>query len=669
MKTVEKSKTRVKKRVKKTKTEKAAVTMHPEYFTGQDIARFREGTHARLYEKFGAHPMDKDGAAGTYFAVWAPSAEKVSVIGDFNGWDKESHMLCAREDGSGIWEGFIEGAGPRNLYKYRIQSRYNAYREEKADPFAFYSECPPQTASMVYDPRYTWNDHIWMEQRRNADFTKQPMSVYEVHLGSWKKNGRGREGFLTYREMAETLVPYVREMGYTHVEFMPLMEHPFYGSWGYQALGYFAPTARYGTPEDLMYLIDCFHQNGIGVLMDWVAAHFPGDGHGLAYFDGTHLYEEGQLHPDWNSCVFNFGRNEVVSFLISSAVYWVEKFHLDGLRADAVASMLYLDYSRKDGEWQPNIYGGRENLEAIAFIRRLNETVKNFHPDVLMIAEESTSWQGVSKPVSAGGLHFDMKWNMGWMHDTLRYLYREPLYRGYHDQEVAFCLYYAFSENFMLSLSHDEVVHEKSSLAGKMPGDDREKFANLRVLFGYMYGHPGKKLLFMGGEFGQWGEWGHDDQLQWDLLTYAPHQQIRAWVKDLNALYKNEPALHQRDFEFQGFEWLDMGYDHRAVFSFLRKGYKPEDGILVVCNFGNITRTDYTVGSPVGGMWQEILNSDDIKYGGKGVTTGGRQDAWPRAWPAEGRGYSAPASFIVKDYNLRLTLPPLSVIFLKHVNV
>ena len=666
MKTI--SKTRKKRKITvESAPKKTGLTVIPDYFTEQDIRRFQQGEHDRIQRKLGSHPMSYNGQSGTYFAVWAPSAERISVIGDFNRWDKNMHLLQSRPDGSGIWEGFIPGVGQGNLYKFYICSKYNGYNEEKSDPYAFFRECPPQTASVIYEPQYQWKDQQWFAQRRQQDFSKQPMSVYEVHLGSWRRNGHGPEGFYSYREMAESLVPYVKEMGYTHVEFMPLMEHPFYGSWGYQALSYFSPTARYGTPEDLMYLIDCFHQNGIGVFMDWVAAHFPSDGHGLVYFDGTQLYEHGELHPDWNSCVFNFNRNEVVSFLISSALYWIEQFHIDGLRVDAVASMLYLDYSRQDGQWQPNIYGGHENLEAIAFIRRLNETVKNHYPDVQMVAEESTSWTDVSKPTSQGGLHFDMKWNMGWMHDTLRYFYREPLYRGYHDQEVAFCLYYAFSENYMLSLSHDEVVHEKSSLISKMPGTDWEKFANLRALIGYMYGHPGKKLLFMGGEFGQWEEWGHESQLQWNLLEYVPHQQVQAWVKALNRLYRSEPALYEQDFCFQGFEWLDMGYDHKAVFSFLRKGYNPEDSILVVCNFGNITRTDYNVGSPMGGVWKEILNSDDLEFGGQGTTTGGKRTMQPNAWLAQGKGYSTPTSFILRDYNLSLTLPPLSVLFLKHV--
>jgi 1,4-alpha-glucan branching enzyme len=657
-------------KLKKKKTEislrKSNVTVVPDYFSTEDICRFMDGSHARLYDKLGAHVMTKDGVQGAYFAVWAPSAQSVSVVGLFNGWDKGARQLLSRKDGSGIWEGFIAGVGQNDVYKYHVHSKYNGYEEEKADPFAFYSECPPRTASKVYDAQYNWNDQAWFKQREKSDFTREPMSVYEVHLGSWKRNGHGPEGFFTYREMAEKLVPYVKEMGYTHVEFMPLTEHPFYGSWGYQALGYFAPTARYGTPEGLMYLIDCFHQNGIGVIMDWVAAHFPSDGHGLVYFDGTKLYEHGELHPDWNSCVFNFGRNEVVSFLMSSAVYWIEKFHIDGLRVDAVASMLYLDYSRKEGEWTPNIYGGHENLEAVAFIRRLNQTVKTLFPDVQLIAEESTSWPDVSKPVAKGGLHFDMKWNMGWMHDTLHYLFRDPLYRGYHDQEVAFCLYYAFSENYMLSLSHDEVVHEKSSLISKMPGGDWEKFANLRALLGYMYGHPGKKLLYMGGEFGQWEEWGHERQLQWHLLEQESHRQVQQWNKDLNSLYRDEPALHQRDFTFNGFEWLDMGYDHKATFSFLRKGNNPDDTILVACNFGDITRENYLVGSPLGGAWREILNSDDVRYGGKGITAVGKKDVETKVWMAEGRNYNTPSSHILKNYHLSLSLPPLSVVFLKH---
>jgi len=663
----------VEKPMKKKKKEKnkslsiGFVKVSPDYFLKADIEKFQAGTHESIYEKLGSHQIFLDGVQGVYFSVWAPSAEKVSVIGDFNAWNREAHLLNFRTDGSGIWEGFIPDVTQNNTYKYYIWSKYNGYQEEKADPFSFYSECPPETASKVYEYKYDWNDEAWLDQRKKSDFSKEPMSVYEVHLGSWRKNGHGHDGFLTYREMAEQLVPYVKDMGYTHIEFMPLTEHPFYGSWGYQTLGYFAPTARYGTPEDLMYLIDCFHQNGIGVLMDWVAAHFPSDGHGLAYFDGTQLYEHGELHPDWNSCVFNFGRHEVGSFLISSARYWVEKFHIDGLRVDAVASMLYLDYSRNDGEWQPNIHGGRENLEAIAFIRRLNQTIKEHHPDVEMIAEESTSWQNVSKPVSAGGLHFDMKWNMGWMHDTLQYMEREPLYRGHHDQEVAFCLYYAFSENYMLSLSHDEVVHGKSSLLGKMPGSNLEKFANLRILLGYMYGHPGKKLLFMGSEFGQWTEWGHEEPLPWDLLKYESHQKMQQWSRDLNMLYKQEPALHERDFEFQGFEWLDMSYEQRAVFSFLRKGYRLEDNIMVICNFGNIVRKDYTIGNFSCASWRPILNSDDKKYGGKGIPITRREDIETLNLLTEEKDYSSRASFCNKDYSITLDLPPLSILFLKHV--
>ncbi|MBN1869587.1 MAG: 1,4-alpha-glucan branching protein GlgB [Candidatus Omnitrophica bacterium] len=623
---------------------------YPRFLSDGDIALFQGGNHACMQEKLGSHVIKRDGIEGVYFAVWAPSAEKVSVIGDFNQWDKEAHVLQARQDGSGIWEGFLEGLRKGCLYKYHVRSKYNGFRVDKADPYAFYGECPPKTSSIVYDAEYQWNDAAWLKQRKKADYTKQPLSVYEIHLGSFKRNGNGPEGFLTYRQMAEQIIPYVKDMGYTHVEFMPLMEHPFYGSWGYQTLGYFAPTARYGKPEDLMYLIDCFHQNGIGVFMDWVAAHFPNDGHGLVYFDGTQLYEHGALHPDWHSCVFNFRLNEIRSFLISSALYWVEQYHIDGLRVDAVASMLYLDYSRKNGGWQPNIYGGHENLEAIHFLRSLNQTVKSRHPDVQMIAEESSAWQNVSRPVEQGGLHFDMKWNMGWMHDTLRYICRDPLYRGHHDHEVAFCLYYAFSENFMLSLSHDEVVYGKGSLICKMPGYDSEKFSNLRALLGYMYGHPGKKLLFMGGEFGQWKEWGHESQLQWELLQYDPHRQLQEWVKDLNHLYRTEPALHERDFQSQGFEWRDIGQSHMAIFSFLRKGFDPKETVLVICNFGNITRTNYPVWSMDNGTWQEILNSDDARYGGKGI----RENEKNRT---------------VTDGSLTLTIPALSTVFLKRMNV
>jgi 1,4-alpha-glucan branching enzyme len=503
-----------------------------------------------------------------------------------------------------------------------------------------------------------------MSERKKRDFVHQPMSIYEVHLGSWRKNHT--EEFQTYRQMADELVNYVRNLGFTHVELLPLMEHPFYGSWGYQALGYFAPTARYGTPEDLMYLIDQFHQAGIGVIWDWVVSHFPNDDHGIANFDGTKLFEQREVHPDWQSCIFNLGKHEIKEFLISSAIYWMEKYHIDALRVDAVASMLYLDYSKKEGEWEPNIYGGHENLEAIAFIRALNAIVKEYSPDVQMIAEESTAWPHVTRPCAEGGLEFDMKWNMGWMHDTLRYFSRSPDVRGKYNEELAFCLYYAFSENFILSLSHDEVVYGKGSLITKMPGDDSEKFSNLRALFSYMYGHPGKKLLFMGGEFAQWKEWDHDGQLEWELTRYDRHQQIQDLVRDLNQIYRNQPALHERDFTPDGFEWLDMGHDQKAIFSFLRKGLNPDDTILVVCNFMNASCKNYTVGVPSGGIWTEILNSGNKCYGGQGTFHPQGLMASRQAWKARGLGYHMEHSaHRVKDYSLTLHLPALSVIYLK----
>ena len=640
------------------------VTLKSNYFTTNDIACFKEGTDYHLYRKFGAHVMKYGDVEGAYFAVWAPEARRVTVIGDFNGWDKAKHALFSRQDGSGIWEGFIAGVRPGNRYKFYIMSKHNGYQSDKADPFAFYSELSPNTASIVYDAQYRWRDQQWMSGRKNINFTHQPMSVYEVHLGSWRKNGV--EEFQTYRQMAKELVKYVKNLGYTHVEFLPLMEHPFYGSWGYQALGYFAPTSRYGTPEDLMHLIDQFHRAGIGVILDWVVAHFPNDDHGIANFDGTQLFEQPNKHPDWNSCIFNFGRNEVNEFLISSAVYWMEKFHIDGLRVDAVASMLYLDYSKKDGEWEPNIYGGHENLEAISFIRHLNETVKKLYPEVQMIAEESTAWPNVTKPCSVGGLEFDMKWNMGWMHDTLNFFSRAPDVRGNYNNEIDFCLYYAFSENFVLSLSHDEVVHEKRSLIGKMPGEDSKKFSNLRAMFGYMYGHPGKKLLFMGGEFAQWKEWDHDGQLEWGLTRYDRHKQVQQLIRDLNVLYRNQPALHERDFTPDGFEWLDMGHDQKAVFSFLRKGSNPADTVLVVCNFMDMSNKNYTVGVPSGGVWAELLNTDDKLYGGEGMVHAQGLTANGEAWRVRGLGYhAASAAHHVKDYSLTIHLPALSVMFFK----
>ncbi|MCS7312965.1 MAG: 1,4-alpha-glucan branching protein GlgB [Acidobacteria bacterium] len=624
--------------------------------TDYDVYLFREGHHFRLYEKLGAHPMEADGLQGTLFAVWAPNAERVSVIGDFNGWDPGAHPLAPRWDGSGIWEGFVPGVGPGNLYKYHIVSRFGGYTVDKGDPFAFFWETPPGTASIVWDLRYEWGDEAWLRTRRQANALDAPISIYEVHLGSWRRVPEAGRRFLTYREMAEALPRYVKEMGFTHVEFLPVMEHPFYGSWGYQTVGYFAPTSRYGLPQDFMFLIDSLHQHGIGVILDWVPSHFPGDAHGLAFFDGTHLYEHADprkgFHPEWTSYVFNYGRYEVRSFLISSALFWLDVYHADGLRVDAVASMLYLDYGRQEGEWIPNEYGGKENLEAIAFLRRLNEEVYRSFPDVQTIAEESTAWPMVARPTYVGGLGFGLKWNMGWMHDTLTYFSKDPIYRKYHHDQITFSIWYAFSENFVLPLSHDEVVHGKGSLLGKMPGDDGQKFAHLRALLGYMYGHPGKKLLFMGGEFGQWREWNHDDSLDWHLLAYTPHRGLQQWVRDLNELYRREPALHEGDCDSAGFEWVDFHDWEQSVISFLRKAQSSGDIVLVVCNFTPVPRFDYRVGVPRPGFWRELLNSDARAYGGGGYGNLGGVEA--SLVPSHGRPYS-----------LSLTLPPLSVLFLK----
>ena len=617
--------------------------------TDHDIYLFREGTHTRLYEKLGAHCA----ADGTAFAVWAPNAEAVSVIGDFNGWERTRHALVPRPDGSGVWEGFIAGVGPGARYKYHVASRYRDYRADKGDPFAFAWESPPQTASRVWDLDYAWGDGKWMAGRAACNALTAPLSIYEMHLGSWRR----REGsvFLTYRELAQELPAYIADLGFTHVEFLPPTEHPFYGSWGYQTTGYFAPTARYGTPQDFMFLVDQLHRNGIGVILDWVPSHFPGDEHGLAYFDGTHLYEHADprqgYHPDWSSYIFNYGRSEVRAVLASSARFWLDKYHVDSLRVDAVASMLYLDYGRQGGDWVPNRYGGRENLEAIEFLRHLNESIYRDYPDVQTIAEESTAWPMVSRPAYVGGLGFGLKWNMGWMHDTLAYMARDPLHRRHHQNEITFSIWYAFSENFVLPLSHDEVVYGKRSLLSKMPGDDWQRFANLRLLLGYMWLHPGKKLLFMGGEFGQWREWNHDQSLDWHLLALEPHQRLQQWVRDLNRLYRAEPALHAADCRAEGFEWIDSGDAAHSVLSFLRRG---GDGgtIVIVCNFTPVPRHNYRVGVPGGGFWREVLNSDAICYGGSGQGNLGGIDAAPMG--AAGRFHS-----------INATLPPLGVVVFK----
>ena len=623
--------------------------------TKEDLYLFNEGSHFQLHEKLGAHLITTAGAAGTYFAVWAPSAEQVSVIGDFNGWDRERHLLRPRGQ-SGIWEGFVPGVGKGAHYKYHIVSRHSSYRVDKIDPLSFHNEVSPQTASVVWDLEYKWGDEEWMARRRSRNALDSPISIYEIHLGSWRRVPEEGNRSLTYREIAPQLAEYVSQTGFTHVEFLPLMEHPFYGSWGYQVTGYFAPTSRYGTPQDFMYLIDCLHQHGIGVILDWVPSHFPADEHGLGFFDGTHLYEHADpnqgLHREWDSFIFNYGRHEVRSFLISNALFWLDRYHTDGLRVDAVASMLYLDYARKEGEWIPNRYGGRENLEAITLFRRFNEEVYGRHPDAQTIAEESTAWPKVSRPTHVGGLGFGLKWDMGWMHDMLEYMSLDPIHRQYHHDKLTFRMLYAFHENFVLSLSHDEVVHGKRSLLGKMPGDNWRKFANLRLLLGYMYGQPGKKLLFMGGEFGQWKEWDHDESLDWHLLEYAEHQGVRRWVEDLNHLYRNEAALHELDCQVEGFEWIDCSDNSASVLSFIRKVRSGDEIVLAVCNFTPVSRRDYRAGAPRGGFWRELLNSDAGDYGGSGQGNMGGVEA--DSIPFHGRPYS-----------LNLTLPPLATMFFK----
>ncbi|GAB4239335.1 MAG: 1,4-alpha-glucan branching protein GlgB [Acidobacteriota bacterium] len=623
--------------------------------TEDDLYLFNEGTHFCVYEKLGAHVMEVDGKPGTYFAVWAPNAEQVSVIGDFNEWTPGRHPLRVRGS-SGIWEGFIPGIGKGTLYKYHIRSRLNSYETQKADPYGFYAEVPPRSASVVWDLAYEWKDGEWMQERVRRNALDAPMSIYEVHLGSWMRVPEEGNRPLTYRELAPRLAEYVNRLGFTHVEFLPVMEHPFGGSWGYQVTGYFAPTSRYGTPQDFMHLVDYLHQAGIGVILDWVPSHFTTDGHGLGLFDGTHLYEHADprkgFHPDWGSYIFNYGRNEVRCFLISSALFWLDRYHVDGLRVDAVASMLYLDYSRKDGEWIPNEYGGNENLEAISLLRRMNEEVYRRHPGVQTIAEESTAWPMVSRPTYLGGLGFGLKWDMGWMHDTLLYMSKDPIYRKFHHNNLTFRMLYAFQENFVLPLSHDEVVHGKGSLIAKMPGDDWQKFANLRTLFGYMYAQPGKKLLFMGGEFGQWNEWYYDTSLDWHLLQYPYHSGLQRWMQDLNRFYREEPALHVRDFDPGGFAWIDCNDSENSVLSLLRYGHDARRPVAAVFNFTPVPRFDYRVGVPVEGIWDEVLNSDASCYGGSGLGNCGRVEARPE--PFHGRPFS-----------LELTLPPLSVLFLR----
>jgi len=626
--------------------------------SGFDLYLLGEGKNYRVFERLGAHRIAVDGVEGVRFAVWAPSARSVSVIGSFNNWDRRRHAM--RRLDNGVWELFVPGIGDGVLYKFQIKTQ-QGYLLDKTDPFAFKTQVAPQTASIVHRlGGYEWQDRTWLDQRASRDLRGSPMSIYEVHLGSWRhapaSDGPLPHRSLTYRELVETLVPYVKEMGYTHVELLPVMEHPFAGSWGYQVTGYYAPSSRFGTPEELMALIDAFHQAGIGVIIDWVPAHFPKDSHALGRFDGTAVFEhmdprQGE-HQDWGTYIFNYGRHEVRNFLIGSALFWLEYYHADGLRVDAISSMLYLDYSRHHGEWVPNQYGGRENIAAVEFLKEVNEVARMNHPGVVIIAEESTAWPSVTRPTHLGGLGFDFKWNMGWMHDTLAYMAKDPIYRRYHHGQLTFSIWYAFSEHFVLPLSHDEVVHLKRALIAKMPGDWWQQFANLRLLFGYQYAHPGKKLLFMGGEIGQFDEWNHDRSLDWHLLTYPTHSGVQALIRDLNRFYRSEPALWEVDASPEGFEWIDLHNADYCVIAFMRRGRRPEDTLLFVCNFTPAVWKDYRLGLNEPGVYLEVFNTDSSLYAGTNVGNAGRADAQPV--PAQGRPYS-----------LGLTLPPLAMIAFK----
>ncbi|RMH75147.1 MAG: 1,4-alpha-glucan branching enzyme [Cyanobacteria bacterium J007] len=643
--------------------------------TDLDIHLFAEGNHHRIYEKLGAHFMEVNGVKGVYFAVWAPNARNVSILGDFNYWDGRKHQMAKR--GNGVWELFIPDLDVGEHYKYEVKNQ-DGHIYEKSDPYGFQSEVRPKTASIVTNlDDYTWNDEEWMERRRNTEALSQPISVYECHLGSWLHaaasepaqlpNGetepvvvvselKSEARFLTYRELAEKLIPYVKDLGFTHIELLPIAEHPFDGSWGYQVTGYYAPTSRFGTPEDFMYFVDQCHQNGIGVIVDWVPGHFPKDGHGLAFFDGTHLYEHSDPrkgeHKEWGTLVFNYNRHEVRNFLVANALFWFDKYHIDGMRVDAVASMLYLDYCRKEGEWVTNDYGGRENIEAADFLRQVNHLLFSYFPGVLSIAEESTSWPMVSWPTYVGGLGFNIKWNMGWMHDMLDYFSMDPWFRQFHQNNITFSMWYHHSENFMLALSHDEVVHGKSNIIGKMPGDRWQKFANVRCLFTYMFAHPGKKTLFMSMEFAQWSEWNVWADLEWHLLQYEPHAQLKQFMGDLNQLYKSEPSLYTQDFEEPGFEWIDCSDNRHSVVSFLRRDKLSDEFVVVVCNFTPQPHSHYRVGVPVHGFYTELFNSDSGKYGGSNMgNLGGK---WADEWWFHGRPYS-----------LDLCLPPLAVLVFK----
>lgn len=633
----------------------AEVIVHS-LFTDFDIDLFKTGKHYRLYEKFGSHITTVNGIEGTYFAVWAPSAKMVSVVGDFNYWLEGDHKLNVRWDGSGVWEGFIPEVGKGNVYKYKIHSHHNDIKTEKADPYARRCEHPPNTASIVWDDNYKWKDTKWMKKRKDHNALNAPYSVYEVHLGSWKKQLEENR-FLSYKELSDDLVKYAKEMNFTHVELMPVMEYPYDPSWGYQLTGYFAPTSRFGYPEEFKLLVDKLHQNDIGIILDWVPSHFPEDAHGLGFFDGSALYEHPDkrkgYHPDWKSLIFNYGRNEVKSFLISNAIFWLDQYHADGLRVDAVASMLFLDYSREDGEWEPNMFGGRENLEAISFMREMNEAVYSAFPDVQTIAEESTSFPMVSKPTSIGGLGFGMKWMMGWMHDTLQYFAKEPIYRKHHQNDLTFSMTYAFTENFMLPLSHDEVVYGKRSILGRMPGDEWQRFANLRLLYSYMFTHPGTNLLFQGAEFGQGEEWNFQQSLDWHLLQYAPHKGVQSLIKDLNILYKNEPALYEKQFSGEGFEWIDYNDSENSVLVYIRKGNDELNDLVIACNMTPVPRENYKMGVPRKGKLKEMFNSNLKKYFGSGEYKNKVQSTKPESWQ-------------FRDNSINVNIPPLGAVVLKY---
>ncbi|MCC8423787.1 1,4-alpha-glucan branching protein GlgB [Mucilaginibacter sp. UR6-11] len=626
-------------------------------FTDFDIALFKSGKHYKLYEKLGSHVVEHNGVVGTYFAVWAPNAHYVAVIANFNGWNRGSHPLYIRWDGSGIWEGFVPDVGVGEVYKYFINSS-TGEDLEKSDPFALRWEVPPLTGSIVADTFYEWKDTNWMANRYQHNALDKPYSVYEVHLGSWARSYDNPDEFYSYEQLADMLVPYVKHMGFTHVEFMPIAEHPYYPSWGYQVSGYYAASSRYGTPQQLMLLIERFHQEGIGVILDWVPSHFPGDAMALYNFDGTHLYEHADerkgFHPDWKSYIFNYGRNEVRAFLISNAIFWLDRYHVDGLRVDAVASMLYLDYSRKAGEWEPNIYGGNENLEAISFLKEFNEACYSHFPDIQTIAEESTSFTGVSRPVFLGGLGFGMKWMMGWMHDTIKYFSEDPINRKYHHNQLTFSLIYAFTENFMLPFSHDEVVYGKGSMLRKMPGDEWQQFANLRLVYSYMFTHPGAKLLFMGSEFGQGVEWNYQNALQWHVLDYPNHKGISETVRALNQLYKTEPAMYEKAFSPEGFEWVDGGNANDSVVVFVRKGHEAKNDLLIVLNMTPVSRHNFRVGVPSAGNWNEIFNSDTEAYWGSGITNTTTLKSEAVSWHG-------------RDHSINIILPPLAASIFKRV--